>query len=408
MEPSLADLTAEVIRQQQNAGYMPGTVALFRRVFNRLEVLASKMNVHSFNEELAAAFIADSANRRTGEFCKSRFLLHNETVFRIKALVKNGNIDWTNSMSILPERERPITEAFQVLLEAYIFHLNSEGKHGNTINSYRNVAVKFLLFCEANNISNMQELRSESIPPFFQVLSETWSTTSMRTSASALRTFLRFADASESVIRTVPSNCPRKTNILPTLTKKQNDLLWNYLKDGEVSHRDKAIITLFFVTGLRPVDVVELKLEDIGWKSSTIHIVQNKTGNPLTLPIAPAVGNALMEYVCKYRPKSPYRNVFLKATAPFTPLVDHAACYVIIKKALRESGIKIESGGFGGRLLRRNTASNLLKAGANINTIADCLGHVDPQSTDQYLPTDEEAMLQCVLEFPSVTNAGQE
>ena len=205
--------------------------------------------------------------------------------------------------------------------------------------------------------------------------------------------------------------CPRKTNILPILTEDQNDQLWAHLKedlrDGGASPRDTAIIMLFLVTGLRPADVIKLEIEDIGWKSNTINILQQKTSNPLSLPLVPAVGNALMEYLCKYRPKAPYRNVFLRSVAPYVPLTDHSACYVIIRKALRKSGIVIESTGCGGRLLRRNAASNLLKADTDISTIAACLGHLNTQSTSLYLSTDEEAMRQCVLEFPSV-NRGQE
>ena len=190
MKPSLSELTSEVIRLQKAAQYSPETIALFRRVFNRLELLAIKMNISDFTNELAAAFIADSSNKKTGEYCKSRFLLHNEAVFRLNELKNNGDIDWKHIMSIIPEKETPNTEIFRQLLETFIIHLETEGKHNNTISSYRNVAVKFLLFCEANDILQIEEIKPEIIPLFFQDLATTWSVTSMRTSASALRTFL--------------------------------------------------------------------------------------------------------------------------------------------------------------------------------------------------------------------------
>ena len=404
MEPSLNELVSEALRQQTEAGFAPGTIANNRRVYGRLKLLAEKSHANIFSDELAAAFIADSANRRTGEFCYERFRLHNQAIARLRAIKENACIVWEQNTNILPDREIPCSIEFRCILEAYIRFLNEEGKHGNTIASYRNVAAKFLIFCEAEGNQRVKELTPEIIPLFFEELSKSWSSTSMRTSSSALRSFLRFVNVTEAVIRMIPQRCPRKTQILPSLTESQKDLLWEYLKNGEANPRNVAIVMLILVTGLRPADVIELKLDNIGWKSGTIHIIQRKTGNPLILPIAPAVGNALMEYICKYRPKSVHRDVFLRSDAPFIPLTDHSACYAIIRKTLESSAAKPEKGECGGRLLRRSAATGLLKAGTKLSDISACLGHAKQQTTDMYLSTDEYAMRQCVLELPPASS----
>ena len=69
-----------------------------------------------------------------------------------------------------------------------------------------------------------------------------------------------------------------------------------------VSARDAAITLLALTTGLRACDLVALRLVDIDWRAGTIGIVQQKTGNPLTLPLAPLVIAKLADYVLHERP----------------------------------------------------------------------------------------------------------
>lgn len=60
--------------------------------------------------------------------------------------------------------------------------------------------------------------------------------------------------------------------------------------------RNKAIILLAFETGLRSVDIRHLKLSDVDWENAMLHIVQSKTGSPLTLPLNGIVMNAIADY----------------------------------------------------------------------------------------------------------------
>ena len=59
---------------------------------------------------------------------------------------------------------------------------------------------------------------------------------------------------------------------------------------GAVSARDAAITLLALTTGLRACDIIGAAPGDIDWRGQTIGIVQQKTGNPLTLAAAGAGG----------------------------------------------------------------------------------------------------------------------
>jgi integrase len=92
-----------------------------------------------------------------------------------------------------------------------------------------------------------------------------------------------------------------------------------------VSARDAAITLLALATGLRACDIIALRLADVDWRGQTISIVQQKTGNPLTLPLPALVAGKLARYVLGERPGSADDHVFLRSVAPHVRLADHAS-----------------------------------------------------------------------------------
>jgi integrase len=168
---------------------------------------------------------------------------------------------------------------------------------------------------------------------------------------------------------------------------------------GVVCARDAAITLLALTTGLRACDLVGLRLGDIDWRAGTIGIVQQKTGNPLMLPLPPLVSAKLAEYVLDQRPDSDDDHVFLRAKAPHTGLADHASIYQVTATTFRAagvSGVKV-----GTSVLRHSAASRLLRAATPLPTISAVLGHADPNSTNVYLSVDRERLLECVLPVPA-------
>ena len=71
-----------------------------------------------------------------------------------------------------------------------------------------------------------------------------------------------------------------------------------------IGKRDMAIFQLIITTGMRSTDVVNMKLTDIDWSRGEIHIIQKKTGNPLTLPLLQEAGSAIQDYILNGRPDS--------------------------------------------------------------------------------------------------------
>ena len=179
----------------------------------------------------------------------------------------------------------------------------------------------------------------------------------------------------------------------------------DYLEDGDLTYRDKAICLLCLETGLRAIDICALKIRDVDWAIDCIHIIQAKTNELLDIPLMPSFGNAITDYLLKERPDSNSPYIFLQKNAPFEPIITHAACWKILHNVFREAEILKEGRICGTRLTRHNAASRMLRKGIPLSTISAMLGHLDPNSVNIYLTTDVVNLAKCTLPLPE---AGKE
>uniref|UniRef100_UPI002ED5E2F2 tyrosine-type recombinase/integrase n=2 Tax=Enterocloster clostridioformis TaxID=1531 RepID=UPI002ED5E2F2 len=91
--------------------------------------------------------------------------------------------------------------------------------------------------------------------------------------------------------------------------------------------------------GLRIGDIRELKLSDIDWQACTLTIIQNKTKEPLTLPVPDDVGWAVIDYLKNGRPVTESKNVFVRHVPPYNSFAITSNLHNTMTKALSDAGI---------------------------------------------------------------------
>jgi integrase len=149
--------------------------------------------------------------------------------------------------------------------------------------------------------------------------------------------------------------------------------------------RDRAIVMLFMVYGLRSGEVQRLQLEDLDWKREVIHIVRPKSKRSQEFPLTPTVGEAILRYLKEVRLHRPSRHVFLTLKAPYSPL-SRASFWKAICDRLRPLDLSIRH--YGPRVLRHACATHLLSQGLSMKEIGDHLGHRSAASTRVYAKVD--------------------
>ena len=165
------------------------------------------------------------------------------------------------------------------------------------------------------------------------------------------------------------------------------------------------MFSLMATYGLRACDVVALTLDDIQWRAGCIRICQSKTGNPLELPLTPAVSSAIYDYLKNVPRYGTYRQVFLRIKAP-GGILKGTAVTEAFQAWSRESGLKIPFQG--AQCLRHSYALHLLRQGQSLKTIGDLLGHRSPESTAVYIRLATDDLREVALPVPAFTERQKE
>jgi integrase len=160
--------------------------------------------------------------------------------------------------------------------------------------------------------------------------------------------------------------------------------------------RDYAILQLLSTYGLRAGEITHLRLDDIDWRAETLHICHSKTGAHSLLPLLEPVGEALLNYLRRARPKTDARELFIRMRAPYRPMV---RIYSEVRRRMEAAGVK-PSGKRGPHIFRHARAVSLLRASVPRKVIGDVLGHRSSEATVPYLKLATEDLRAIALEIP--------
>jgi integrase/recombinase XerD len=146
--------------------------------------------------------------------------------------------------------------------------------------------------------------------------------------------------------------------------------------------RDRAILETFYSTGMRRMELVQLKVQDPDADRGTVTIRQGKGKRDRIIPIGERALAWIAKYVAEARPQ------LLIGAGDGTLFVNDLGEQFernqltnMVRRYLQASGIG-KTGGC--HLFRHTVATLMLENGADIRVIQQMLGHVDLASTEIY------------------------
>jgi integrase/recombinase XerD len=224
------------------------------------------------------------------------------------------------------------------------------------------------------------------------------SSSYVRTITVTLRGYLRFLMAS--------GRCrPWLDHAVPTVPHWRLSALPRYLPMADVERliascavttpagiRDRAILLLLARLGLRAGDILAMRFDDIDWAEGTLRVC-GKSRREACLPLPQDVGDALLDYLNRARPKVGYDRIFLRAFAPYRPV---RAISTVVRLGLERAGIT-DAPSHGARLLRHSAATGMLRAGLTLDAVGVVLRHRSTDTTMHYAKVDI-AMLRLVAQ----------
>ncbi len=130
--------------------------------------------------------------------------------------------------------------------------------------------------------------------------------------------------------------------------------------------------------------------------------MMQKGGQQQILPLLKQVGECIVDYLKHGRPEIDSNFIFLKHSAPYSPL-SAAALHPIMKKYRQIAKIpNIPRRKAGLHALRHSLATNLLENNTPLPIISEILGHQKTDTTRIYTKVDISSLRTCALEVPFV------
>jgi integrase/recombinase XerD len=263
-------------------------------------------------------------------------------------------------------REPGVVFQYQGQLDQYVTWMRDERAFTpSTVEQWSRMIGRFLGWCEQTN-RQLSDLRAEDIDAYFvSQATGRWARVSVANTASALRGFLRAAKRGMCADHVAASICrPRlyQQESLPYAPDWSD--VQRMLADAETDKprdiRDRAILLLLAVYGMRSGEVVALRLDQIDWTCRTLRLFRLKRRQPQIYPLVPSAAEALARYIDTVRPTSSCPEVFLRMQAPRRPLMA-GSIYDVANR--RFAALGIDAAHRGGHALRHACASRLLAEG---------------------------------------------
>jgi integrase/recombinase XerD len=289
-----------------------------------------------------------------------------------------------------------VTFSYQRQLGRYVVWMRDErGFTPSTVEQLGGMTGRFLLWCEQTN-RRLEDLRAEDIDNYIETQGAgRWSHISIANVASAVRGFLRYA-AKEgwcSDRLAVSISRPRlyQQESLPYAPDWSDvrKMLADVDTDRPRDIRDRAILLLLAVYGMRRGEVAALRIDQIDWVGRTLRLFRLKLRQAQIYPLVPSAAEALARYIDTVRPSSSCQEVFLRIQAPRRPLTA-PGIYGVVNRRFVALGIKTAHRG--AHALRHACAVRLLAEGLTIKEIGDHLGHRSTAATSTYAKVNMAAL----------------
>lgn len=389
-------LAAQAAAFMVGAGYSPGSRASYQRVWDRFGEYCAKSGVSHPDREAAARFCEAAGADGVEQW----------QVFFRRAVGCLLDVAETGRFELRAGRGRiAVPEVFAAEFEGYASWLAGRGLAEATVRAKTGMLRRFLAFLAGLGLERMTALSIVEVSAYVRSL-VAMAASSRASQLHFLREYLRF------VVREHGAD-PALGAMFPVIVTDKDAVLPSVFRPGEVAGalaeagnrsesplRDRAVMLLASLLGLRSGDIKGLRFDQIDWANRRLSLVQHKTGRRLDLPLVDECALAIIDYWKNERPAVGDPQVFLRHRAPHQPPVAANHFHQVVSGCFERAGIEISGRHRGLHALRHSAAVGMLESGAPYPVIGAVLGHVEANTTRRYLRVDVAHLRPLALEVP--------
>ncbi len=279
-------------------------------------------------------------------------------------------------------------------IEEFINYLSVErGLAYNTLLAYRRDLLHYFDYLTDIGINKIEDIEKEHITAFMHFQKKAGlAANSICRSLSCIRMFHRFL-VRERIIDCDPTiliDTPKLWKKVPeTLSVYEIDaIIHASLGEDWQSIRDNAILELFYASGMRVSELINLRVEDVNFDIGYIRCI-GKGSKERIIPVGKKAINAVNRYCDIVRPKLLKDNTTILFLSRLGKRLSRQSIWKLIKHYARIAGINRE---IKPHTLRHSFATHLLEGGADLRSVQEMLGHSDISTTQIYTHIDRERL----------------
>lgn len=200
---------------------------------------------------------------------------------------------------------------------------------------------------------------------------------------STLRTFYNFwmTQDAQVVNPFVQLVHPKKETYLPTFfyTEEMEALFKTVREDPKKGRRDRVILELFYATGIRVSELVNLNISDIDLSMCVLKVM-GKGSKERVVPFGEFCKQSIDDYLEHFQPVQNTTHGKLIVNLKGEPITTRGIRYILNDIVKRTAGVS----SIHPHKLRHTFATHMLDAGADLRTVQSLLGHVNLSTTSRY------------------------
>jgi integrase/recombinase XerC len=277
----------------------------------------------------------------------------------------------------------------------FLSHLNFERRlSSHTVSAYRHDLLTLLAFCERRDVKRWGALNNFQVRAFAAgEHAGGIAPRSIQRRLSAARTFYEYL-LREGAVKNNPAldvRAPKTKKRLPaTLDADQMARLLDFRVDDTLSARDKAMMELFYSSGLRLSELVGLDVSGVDLQDRTVRVL-GKGHKTRIVPVGRHAIAALKKWLTQ-RAELTQRNPSLSSP--------HSGLMFVGKtgRPLSVRAVQLRVGTWARRqgltmhvhphMFRHSFATHLLESSGDLRGVQELLGHADISTTQVYTHLD--------------------
>lgn len=272
------------------------------------------------------------------------------------------------------------------LLDLFSSYLAVErGLSANTLAAYNADLVDLLGYLQGQGVSKWEEVTRDHLLAYLEDLGESLSHRSRSRRLAAIRSFFQYLQRTGRVAKSPASRVqfPKFHAALPRVLSsgEVEALLEQPDTTQPLGRRDKALLELFYATGLRVSELTDLQLQQVHFDAGFL-IVRGKGDKERLVPMGEYATEALRDYLQEGRSRllrnSLGQEVFLNHHGK---KLSRQGVWKIIRAYALQAGIHQS---ISPHMLRHSFATHLLENGADLRSLQAMLGHADISTTQIY------------------------